>query len=127
MTKTQYVDGFVLVIKKKKLAEYKKMAKEGEDMWRSCGCLDYKECVGEDLNPKSYGMTFLPFGKLVNKKPDELVVFSYITYKSRAHRDQVNKKVMKLMEKQQGTHGDQPMPFDFNRLSYGGFEVIVGA
>ena len=85
-----YVDGFVLVVPKKKLAIYKKMATKAGKVWREHGALDYRECVGDDLKVKMG----LPFPKLAKTKPGETVVFSYIVYKSRAHRDKVNAKVM---------------------------------
>lgn len=124
--KTNYVDGFVLVVPKKKVAEYKKMAKEGARMWKKFGALDYKECMGDDLSPNMGGPKILPFGKMVKAKKDETIWFSYITYKSRAHRDQVNKKVMAEMGKKYKDHKDMPeMPFDMKRMAYGGFTVVV--
>jgi len=120
----KYVDGFVLVVPKTKLAAYKKMAQQGGKMWRKYGALDYKECVGEDLNPQ---WTKLTFPKMAKVKKGETVVFSYITYKSRAHRDSVNTKVMKEMEKHAAEYKDKPMPFDLKRMAYGGFQVLVSA
>lgn len=118
--KTGYVDGFVLVVPKKKIAEYKKMAVMGGKTWMKHGALDYKECVGEDMSPK---MVELTFPKLTSAKKNEVVVFSFITFKSRAHRDAVNKKVMKEFE----VYNDKKMkmPFDMKRMSYGGFTVLV--
>jgi len=122
----KYVDGFVLVIPKKNLEAYKKMASEGEASWKKHGALDYKECVGEDLTPEmDGGVVPLSFLTMTKCKPNETVIFSYIGYKSRKHRDEVNTKVMKEMSE---THGaDMSMPFDIKRTAYGGFEVIVGA
>ena len=80
-----YVDGFVLVVPKRKLAIYKSMARKAGKVWRDHGALDYRECVGDDLNVKM-GVSFT---KLAKTKPSETVVFSYIVYKSRAHRDKV--------------------------------------
>jgi uncharacterized protein YbaA (DUF1428 family) len=94
---TRYVDGFVLVVPKNKVATYRKMATEGRDMWMKFGALDYKECMGDDLNPNMEGMLALTFPKMIKAKKNETVWFSYITFKSRAHRDQVNKKVMAEM------------------------------
>ena len=113
-----YVDGFVLVVPKKNLAAYKKMARWGERLWRRHGALEYRECVADDLKAPCG----IPFPKLVKLKPGETVVFSYIGYKSRAHRDQVNAKVMKdpSMDKM-----PQKMPFDVKRMCYGGFKVLV--
>jgi uncharacterized protein YbaA (DUF1428 family) len=118
-----YVDGFVLPVPKKNLAAYRMMARAAGKIWRRCGALDYKECVGEDLHPKGGGgMKFLTFSKLAKLKPGETVFFSYIVYKSRAHRDQVNAKVMKAMAK---SKMPKTMPFDVKRMAYGGFKAVV--
>ena len=125
-----YVDGFVLVVPKSKIAAYRKMAAEGGKMWKKHGALDYKECVGDDLTPDMGdmgGMRLLTFPKMAKTKSSETVVFSYILYKSRAHRDSVNKKVMAEMTKQMEKHKDKPMPFDMKKMAYGGFKVIVDA
>jgi len=115
-----YVDGYVLPVPKKNLNTYARMAKLGAKVWLKHGALDYKECVGEDLKTK-WGM---PFSKMMKLKPGETVVFSWIVFKSRAHRDRVNTKVMKEMEKMGGM---KEMPFDVKRMVYGGFKVIVEA
>lgn len=120
---TKYVDGFVLTVPKSKLQAYKKMAAEGQKMWLKNGALDYKECMANDMKPKWVTFTF---PKMAKAKPNEVVFFSYITYKSRAHRDQVNAKVMKGMEEAKKKYKDMPMPFDMKRMAYGGFEVVVG-
>jgi uncharacterized protein YbaA (DUF1428 family) len=99
------------------------MAQMGAKMWKKHGALDYKECVGDDLKPDMGGMPIMSFLRLAKPKRGETVVFSYILYKSRAHRDAVNKKVMKEMEKSMDK--DMPMPFDMKRMAYGGFKVIV--
>jgi uncharacterized protein YbaA (DUF1428 family) len=113
-----YVDGFVIPVPKKGLAAYKKISTKAGKIWKEHGALDYKECVGDDLKAK-WGT---PFGKLAKVKPGETVVFSYIVYKSRAHRDRVNAKVMKDPR----LHMDGiAMPFDVKRMSYGGFKVFV--
>lgn len=118
----KYIDGFVLVVPKKNLKEYKKMATEASKLWKKYGALDYKECVGDDLHPKYVKLTF---PKAMKAKKGEAIVFSYIVFKSRKHRDAVNAKVMKdpMMDK----YKDEPMPFDMKRFSYGGFEVLVDA
>lgn len=115
-----YVDGFVLVVPKKKLAVYKSMARKAGKIWREHGALDYRECVGDDLKVK-FG---LPFTKLVKTKPNETVVFSYIVYKSRAHRDKVNAKVM-ADKRLTGPGMPKEMPFDMKRMAYGGFKTLV--
>src|SRR4030042_2562987 len=120
----KYVDGFVLVVSKNKVAEYKKMAQEGAAAWKKYGALQYMECMGEDLVPKAMdGAKPLAFTKIAQAKPDETVWFSFIVYKSRKHRDEVNTKVMKEMNKQMEKYKDVPMPFDMKRMAYGGFEV----
>lgn len=126
MSKSKYVDGFLLVVPKEKLSEYKKMAKYGERVWRKHGCLDYKECVGDDMYPSMEGMPSLIFPKLAKAKDGEVIIFSYITYKSKSHRDSVNKKVMEEMSKKMEKEGEKAMPWDMKRFSYGGFKVIVG-
>lgn len=115
-----YVDGFLLPVPKKNLALYKKMAKWGAKLWMKHGAVDYKECVGDDLNMK-FGM---PFPKIVKLKPGETLVFSFIVYKSKAHRNQVNARVMKdpIMAKM-----PKKMPFDMKRMCVGGFKVLVEA
>jgi len=124
MSKTNYVDGFVLVVPKNKVDEYKKMAKEGEKMWKKFGAIDYKECMLDYAKPEHVVLTF---STLAKAKPNETVWFSYITYKSRQHRDQVNKKVMAEMDKKYSDQEkNQAMPFDMKRMSYGGFKVMVG-
>ena len=117
-----YVDGFVLPMPKKNLQAYRRMAQKAGKVCRDHGALDYKECVGDDLNVKMG----VPFPRQMKVKPGETVVFSYIVYKSRAHRDSVNAKVMKdprlakMME-------PKAMPFDVKRMVYGGFKVLVDA
>lgn len=119
-TKGNYVDGFLLVVPKKKLAEYKKMAEKGSKVWKKYGALDYKECIADDLRPK--WVTFY-FDKAIKAKKDEVVIFSYIVYKSRKHRDVVNAKVMK--DPIMNDPKQKSMPFDMKRMAYGGFEVLV--
>jgi uncharacterized protein YbaA (DUF1428 family) len=116
----RYVDGYVVPVPKKNLKAYALMAEMGAKMWMKYGALDYKECVGEDLKTK-WGT---PFSKMMKLKPGETVVFSYIVFKSRAHRDRVNAKVMKEMDKMVGM---KDMPFDVKRMVYGGFTVLVEA
>lgn len=114
----RYVDGYVIPIPKKSLKAYSRMAKAGAAVWMKHGALDYKECVGEDLQTR-WGT---PFSRLMKLKRGETVVFSWVVFKSRAHRDRVNAKVMKEMEE---SCGMEQMPFDIKRMVYGGFEVLV--
>jgi len=117
-----YVDGYVLPIPKKNIREYQAIAKKAGKIWREHGALDYKECVGDDLQIK--GM--IPFTKSVKLKRGETVVFAFVVFKSRAHRDRVNAKVMKDKRMSQMCEGEE-MPFDCKRMQYGGFKVIVDA
>lgn len=114
-----YVDGFLFAVPKRKLAEYRRIAQRAGKTWRRLGALEYRECVGDDLR----GPWGVPFPKVVKAKAGETVIFSWIVYKSRAHRDAVNKRVMKdpWMLKMM----NEPMPFDTKRMSFGGFKVIV--
>ena len=122
----KYVDGFVLTVPKSKVAAYKKMAQLGKKMWLRHGALDYKECLGNDLKVKSMGgMKSRSFVEMAKAKPSDTVWFSFIVYKSRAHRDMVNKKVMAEMNKMAAKYKDMPMPFDMRRMAYGGFKVEV--
>ena len=115
-----YVDGFVLAVPKKNLQAYRRMAQTAGKVWRDHGALEYRECVGDDLKVKMG----LPFPRLAKVKAGETVVFSWIVYKSKAHRDRVNAKVMK--DPRLKTMMDfKAMPFDVKRMSYGGFKVLV--
>jgi uncharacterized protein YbaA (DUF1428 family) len=116
-----YVDGYVVPVPKKRVNDYRRIAQKAGKIWRDHGALEFRECVGDDLNVKMG----LPFPRGIKIKPGETVIFSWIVYRSRAHRDSVNKKVMKdarLMKMM-----DQPMPFDAKRMLYGGFKTIVEA
>lgn len=115
-----YVDGFVIPVSKKKLPAYFKIAAKAGKIWREHGALDYKECAGDDMDIKM-GM---PFPKGIKTKGGETVVFSYIVYKSRAHRDKVNAKVMKD-PRIHALCDPKDTPFDCNRMLYGGFKVVV--
>lgn len=120
----RYVDGFVLPIPKKNIKKYQKLAKDAGKTWRRFGALDYYEAILED--PTAKGMVAFP--KLAKVKKGETVVFAWITYKSRRHRDQVNKKVMAYFAKKYGENaGGDSMPFDCKRIAYGGFDIIVDA
>ena len=116
-----YVDGFVFAVPKKKVAEYRKIATKAGKVWMEHGALAYQECLGDDI-PKKKGSVSFP--GMVLAKPGELIGFSWIVYKSRAHRDKVLKKVLsdprlaKMMV-------PNAMPFDMKRMAYGGFETLV--
>lgn len=115
-----YVDGFVLPVPKKNLDTYRRMSRKAGKIWREHGALEYRECAADDLEVKQA----LPFPRMVKLKPGETVVFSWITFKSRVHRDRVNAKVMKdprlakMMD-------PKAMPFDIRRMAHGGFKVVI--
>jgi uncharacterized protein YbaA (DUF1428 family) len=116
----KYVDGYVLPVPRKNLKAYARIAQKAGKIWREHGALDYKECAGDDLNVKCG----VPFPRQMKLKPGEKVVFAYIVFKSRAHRDRVNAKVMK--DPRLHSMGDpNNMPFDVKRMVYGGFRVLV--
>jgi uncharacterized protein YbaA (DUF1428 family) len=117
-----YVDGFVLPVPKKNIQEYRRIAQKAGKVWREHGALQYVEAVGDDLDVK-FGVSFK---KMMKLKSGETVVFSWIVYKSRAHRDKVNAKVMKdpRMEKMMDMN---KMPFEVKRMVYGGFKYLVDA
>ncbi len=120
--KVKYVDGYVLVVKRSKLKEYRKMAREGVRLWMKHGALECKECMADDMK---VGQIKRPFSKLMKTRPSEVVFFSYIGYASRAHRDAVNKKVMADPAMQNPEWQDKPMPFDMDGMAVGGFKVVV--
>lgn len=121
MKKGGYVDGFVIPIPKKNTTAYKKMAAEASQVWKKFGALDYKECIIDDAKPT---YVHFPFAKMAKTKSGEAVWFSFIVFKSRAHRDAVNKKVMTYFSKKYSAN-DMKMPFDMKRFSYAGFKVVV--
>ncbi len=124
----RYVDGFMFVVPKGKVAEYRKMAQLGKKIWMKHGALDYKECMGDDLHPKSMGgVKPRLFTEAAKAKKGETVWFSFIVYKNRIHRDKVNKKVMQDPAMNAENWKDKPMPIDMKRFSYGGFRVMVDA
>ena len=116
----RYVDGFLLPVPKKNIDKYRRIAEKAGKVWLEHGALEYRECAGDDLNVK--GISSFP--AMLKPKPGETVVFSWIVYKSRSHRDQVNKKVMSDT-RIKDMMDSKSMPFDVKRMLYGGFEVIV--
>lgn len=115
----RYVDGFLLPVPKKNVQTYRRIAKAAGKIWREHGALEYRECVGDDLKVKMG----LPFPRLGKLKAGETVFFSWIVYKSRAHRNSVNKKVMQ--DPRMAKMMNMAMPFDIKRMAYGGFKVLV--
>jgi uncharacterized protein YbaA (DUF1428 family) len=118
----RYVDGFLLPISKRNVEAYRLLSQKASKIWREHGALEYRECLGDDLNVK--GM--VPFPRRAGCKPGETVFFSWIVYKSRAHRDRVNAKVMKDPRIARMMEGKK-QPFDVKRMAYGGFKVLVDA
>lgn len=118
----RYVDGFVLPIPRKNVAAYRRIAQLGGKVWRDNGALEYVECVGHDLKVMK-GMVAFP--RLAKVKPGETVVFAWIVFKSKAHRNRVNARVMK--DKRMDSMATGPMPFNWKRMAYGGFKVLVDA
>lgn len=115
-----YVDGYVLVVPKEKLDAYRTMAKKAGKVWLEHGALEYRECAGDDLHIEGV----LSFTKPFKAKENETIVFAWIVYKSRAHRDQVNKKVMADQRMHSMCDPKNP-PFDMKRMAFGGFKSIV--
>jgi uncharacterized protein YbaA (DUF1428 family) len=113
-----YVDGFVVPVPKSKLESYKEFARLGAAVWREYGALDYQEFVADDVKPGK----LTSFPQSVQLKDDETVVFSWITYESRQHRDEVNEKVMKDPRMQ---NDPATWPFDGKRMIYGGFSPLL--
>ena len=116
----RYVDGFVIPLRKKNLAAYKRMSRRAGRIWLEHGALEFRETVAEDRAPEGV----VPFARVARTKPGEVVVFSYTAFRSRAHRDRVNARVMRdprvlaMMRK-------DAMPFDAKRMVYGGFSVMI--
>ena len=117
---SQYVDGFVIPIPKDKVEEYRQVAEKAGRIWKEHGALDYWECIGDDFEVKE----MVSFPQLADIGPDETVVFSWVVFASREHRDQVNAKIMADPRiKELCVPGSEP--FDCKRMAYGGFKVIV--
>lgn len=114
----RYVDGFLIPIPAKNLKAYTKMARMGKRLWLKHGALDYQECVVEERKP-AFGV---PFPKGLRVRRGETVVLAWIVFRSKAHRNAVNAKVMSAM----GAMPPGPPPFDTKRFMYGGFRVIAG-
>jgi uncharacterized protein YbaA (DUF1428 family) len=117
-----YVDGFVVPVPKRNLAAYRRLAQLAAKVWREHGALEVRECIADDVKLGKW----TSFPRSVKLKRDETVVFSWIAYKSRAHRDRVNAKVMKDPRLTKLMDGKE-MPFDGKRMIYGGFKILVEA
>jgi uncharacterized protein YbaA (DUF1428 family) len=115
-----YVDGFVVPVPKSKIEAYREVATTAGKIWREHGALEYRECLADDVKPGE----LTSFPQSVMLKDDETVVFAWIVYKSRAHRDEVNAKVMSD-PRMASMMDPKSMPFDGKRMFWGGFEVVV--
>ena len=115
-----YVDGFLIPVPKKNLAAYRRMSAKAGKVWKEYGALEYRECVGDDLNVKG----IKPFPRQLKTRPGETVVFSWIVYRSKAQRDRINAKVMKD-PRLANMMDPKDMPFDSKRMVYGGFKVLI--
>lgn len=119
-----YVDGFIIPIEKKNLDAYRRMARKAGKVWMEHGALEFHENIADDLNVEGPdGKMGLPFPDMVGTKRGETILFSYIVYKTRAHRDRVNAKVMQ--DPRLAKMMDEKMPFDVRRMAYAGFKSIV--
>jgi uncharacterized protein YbaA (DUF1428 family) len=118
----RYVDGFVVPVPKKNVEAYRRMAQKAGKVWREHGALEYIECLADDVKPGKH----TSFPQSVKLKPGETVVFAYIVYKSRAHRDRVNAKVMKDA-RLASMMDPKALPFDGKRMFWGGFKLLVDA
>jgi uncharacterized protein YbaA (DUF1428 family) len=116
----RYVDGYVLPVPKKNLQAYRRMAQKAGKVWRDHGALEFIECVADDVKPGKH----TSFPQSVKLKPGETVVFSWIVFKSRSHRDRVNANVMKD-PRLANMMDPKAMPFDGKRMFWGGFKVLV--
>lgn len=117
-----YVDGFILAVPKKNLPAYRKLARLGAKVWRELGAIDYVECIEDDVKPGKW----TSFPQSVKLKKGEVVVFSWIVYKTKAQRDKINAKVMK--DPRFAEFMDpKKLPFDGKRMIFGGFKTFVAA
>lgn len=114
-----YVDGFVVPVPRKNLAAYRRLARKAGSIWREHGALEYIECLADDVRPGKQ----TSFPQAVKLKPDEVVVFAWIVFKSRAQRDRINKKVME--DPRLAGLDPKTLPFDGKRMFWGGFKPIV--
>ncbi len=115
----KYVDGFIVPVPKENLEAYRKLAEDAGAIWREHGALEYMECVADDVKPGE----ITSFPQSVDLKADESVIFAWIAYESREHRDRVNEKVMS--DPRIANMDPQSMPFDAKRMIWGGFKVLV--
>lgn len=122
----KYIDGFVLVVPNDKTEAYKKMAEQGRELWMRLGALEYYECRGDDMNVPNMGEHKMrSFPEMTGAQNNETVWFSFIVFKSKEHRDEVNTKMVEEINKQTEGKEDMSMPYDMEQMAYGGFQVEV--
>ncbi len=122
----RYVDGYVLAVPTKNMDAYKKMASGAGKVWMKHGALEYFECAGDDMTPDMGNVKMATFPGIVQAKPNETVVFAFVVYNSKAHRDKVNALVMKDESMNDNGCDEESMPFKVERMAFGGFSTIVG-
>jgi uncharacterized protein YbaA (DUF1428 family) len=118
----RYVDGFVIPLRKDRVEDYRRVAEQASKVWKDHGALDYWECVGDDLHVE--GM--VPFPQIIQAGPDETVVFAWVVFESREHRDKANEKIMNDPRLNEMMDPANPV-FDYKRMAFGGFNVLVHA
>ena len=117
-----YVDGFVVPVPKANLANYKRMSRKMAKVWRELGALEFRECVADDVKPGKH----TSFPQAVKLKPGEIVVFSWIVYKSRTERNRIN--AMGMKDPRMAEMMDpKKLPFDGKRMFWGGFKLMIDA
>jgi uncharacterized protein YbaA (DUF1428 family) len=116
----KYVDGFVIPIAKENVEKYRAIAQKAGDLWMEHGALDYYECVGDDLETEN----MLSFKTISGATDGETVIFAWIVYESREHRDKVNEAVMSDPRLKEDMEASKNL-FDFKRMAYGGFKTLV--
>jgi uncharacterized protein YbaA (DUF1428 family) len=119
---SRYIDGFVIPVPKNRVDDYRRVAEKASAIWKEYGALDYWECVGDDLDTKD----MVSFLQMAGAKPDETVVFAWVVFESREHRDEANKKIMADVRLAEMMDKDNPI-FDYKRMAYGGFRQLVHA
>lgn len=118
----RYIDGFVIPIPKDRVDDYRRMAEQTAKIWKEHGALDYWECVGDDMAATD----MVPFPQLAQAGPDEIVIFAWVVFASREHRDRANEKIMADPRLKAMMDADKPI-FDYRRMAYGGFRELVHA
>jgi uncharacterized protein YbaA (DUF1428 family) len=118
----RYIDGFVIPVPKDRVEDYRRVAEKASAVWKDHGALDYWECVGDDLDVKD----MVSFRQLTQAGPDETVVFAWVVFESREHRDRANERIMADPRLQEMVEKDKPI-FDYKRMAYGGFKELVHA